>query len=85
MGLHVGLKVMILRGVAGGVAGVADVGGIVAFTMRGGGEDVEDGREEGLRAVDELCKEAEGLAGGEGVGDERKLRMGRGSTRLGNS
>ena len=46
---------------------------------------MEDGREEGLTAVDELCKEAEGLAGGEGMGDERKLRIGRGSTRLGNT
>ena len=54
MGLRVGLEVMILRGVAGGVDGVADVGEIVAFTMGGGGEEVEDGREEGLTAVDEL-------------------------------
>ena len=36
------------REVAGGVDGVADVGEIVAFTMRGGGEEVEDGREEGI-------------------------------------
>ena len=67
---------MILRGVAGGIDGVADVGETVAFKMRGGGEEVEDGREEGLTAVDELCKEAEGLAGGEGMGDERKLQIG---------
>ena len=85
MGLHVGLKVMMLRRAAGGVDSVADVGKIVAFTMRGGGKGVEDGREEGLRAIDELCKEAKELPGGEGISDERKLRIGRGSTRLGNS
>ena len=39
----------------------------------------------GLTAVDELCKEAEGLVRGEGMVDECKLRIGRGSTRLGNS
>ena len=55
MELCVGLKVMILRGVAGGVDGVVGRE-IVAFTMRGGGEEVEDGREEGLTAVDEKQK-----------------------------
>jgi hypothetical protein len=53
------------------------------FEFGGGGDELK-GKEEELIGVDELCREAEGLAGDDGVGDvdERKLRMGRDSTEL---
>ena len=81
LGLRVGLKVVILRGATGDERGVDGVAGTAVFKLRGGGEE-DDGIDEELIAVDELYKEAEGLLGGEGMGDERKLRMGRGSTGL---
>jgi len=84
LGLRGGLKVIIVRGwVSGdehGVNGVVDVGGTVVVEL-GGGEEV-DGRDEELMTVDELYREAEELPGGEGMGDKRKLRIGRDSTGL---
>jgi len=81
---------MILSCVTGGeselfcVNCVVDVGGTAACELGNGidSEDVGvDGRDEELIAVDELHK-VEGLPGGEGMGDKRKLRMGRDPTGL---
>jgi len=76
LGLRGGLKVIILRGGGGDEHGVGALGS--------GGEEEVDGRDddEGLITIDELYKEAEGLPGGEEMGDKRKFRMGRGSAEL---
>ena len=65
-----------------GEFGHGDVDVNTIFEPEGDSED-SDGMDEEFITADELLKEAaEGLPGGEEMGDERKLRMGRDSIGL---